>query len=187
MASSPSATTPRRGLLRSHLDDQLYRTGYYLIIGTGITSLLGVAFWAIAAHSYSAHEVGQNAAAISAMTLVSGVCSLGLSAVVVRYLPIAGTADKRLVVASYGLTTILSLIFGAVVAATSSLWSPTLDFLQEPGWLVGFTLATAATTVFTLSGQRPHRPAGGALDPAGELALCAGKARAAHLARSAAA
>jgi O-antigen/teichoic acid export membrane protein len=150
-SSTPTEAAPRGlGRLRSHLDDRLYRTGYYLIIGTGITSLLGVAFWALAAHSYSAHEVGQNAAAISAMTLVSGVCSLGLSAVLVRYLPIAGTADKRLVVGSYGLTTLLSLIFGAAVAATSNVWSPTLDFLQEPGWLVGFTLATAGTTVFTL-------------------------------------
>jgi O-antigen/teichoic acid export membrane protein len=146
----PFGGIPSRGRLRGHLDDRLYRTGYYLIVGTGITSLLGVAFWALAARSYSAHEIGQNAAAISAMTLVSGVCSLGLSAVLIRYLPIAGTADKRLVWFTYGLTTLLSLAFGAIVAATSSIWSPTLDFLQEPVWLVGFTLATAATTIFTL-------------------------------------
>jgi O-antigen/teichoic acid export membrane protein len=141
-----------RGLrrLRGHLDDRLYRTGYYLIIGTGITSLLGVAFWALAARSYSAHEIGQNAAAISAMTLVSGVCSLGLSAVLVRYLPIAGTALRRLVFSSYALTAGLSLLAGALVAATSDVWSPTLDFLQQPDWLIGFTLATAATTIFTL-------------------------------------
>lgn len=150
---TPASTevAPRgRGRLRSHFDDRLYRTGYYLIVGTGITSLLGVAFWALAARSYSAHQVGQNAAAISAMTLVSGVCSLGLSAVLVRYLPIAGTATKRLVSGSYGLTVVLSLLFGAVVAASSEVWSPTLSFLREPVWLVGFTLATAATTVFTL-------------------------------------
>lgn len=147
-----STPTAPRGLrrLRGHLDDRLYRTGYYLIIGTGITSLLGVAFWALAARSYSAHEIGQNAAAISAMTLVSGVCSLGLSAVLVRYLPIAGTALRRLVFGSYALTAGLSLLAGVLVAATSDLWSPTLDFLQEPDWLIGFTLATAATTIFTL-------------------------------------
>jgi len=152
VASSSSTEAAPRGLgrLRSHFDDRLYRTGYYLIVGTGITSLLGVAFWALAARSYPAHEVGQNAAAISAMTLVSGVCSLGLAAVLVRYLPIAGTADRRLVISSYGLTTVLSLVFGIIVAATSSVWSPSLDFLQEPEWLIGFTLATAATTVFTL-------------------------------------
>lgn len=147
-----STQTASRGLrrLRGHLDDRLYRTGYYLIIGTGITSLLGVAFWALATRSYSAHEIGQNAAAISAMTLVSGVCSLGLSAVLVRYLPIAGTALRRLIFGSYALTAGLSLLAGALVAATSNLWSPTLDFLQQPDWLIGFTLATAATTIFTL-------------------------------------
>lgn len=150
MENSTQAAPRGLGRLRSHLDDRLYRTGYYLIIGTGITSLLGVAFWALAARSYTAHEVGQNAAAISAMTLVSGVCSLGLSAVLVRYLPIAGTALRRLVIGSYALTAGLSLLFGVIVAATSDVWSPTLDFLQETDWLIGFTLATAATTIFTL-------------------------------------
>lgn len=115
-----------------------------------MTSLLGVAFWALAAHSYSAHEVGLNAAAISAMTLVSGLCSLGLSAVLVRYLPIAGTATDKLITGSYLLTGALSLLFGALVALTSDVWSPTLSFLQEPEWVVGFALATAGTTIFVL-------------------------------------
>lgn len=152
MESSTSSPAAARGLgrLRGHFDDQLYRTGYFLIIGTGMTSLLGVAFWALAAHSYSAHRVGLNAAAISAMALVSGVCSLGLSSVLIRYLPIAGTATKRLVSVSYGLTALLSLLFGALVALTSDVWSPSLSFLQSGGWLIGFTLATAANTIFTL-------------------------------------
>lgn len=115
-----------------------------------MTSLLGVAFWALAAHTYSAHEVGLNAAAISAMTLVSGLCSLGLSAVLVRYLPIAGTATRKLISASYALTGALSLVVGAAVALSSDLWSPSLSFLSEPGWVVGFALATAGTTIFVL-------------------------------------
>jgi O-antigen/teichoic acid export membrane protein len=115
-----------------------------------VTSLLGVAFWALAAHTYSAHEVGVNAAAISAMTLVSGLCSLGLSAVLVRYLPIAGTATRKLITASYGLTAALSLAIGAGVALSSNLWSPSLSFLSDPGWVIGFSLATAGTTIFVL-------------------------------------
>jgi O-antigen/teichoic acid export membrane protein len=149
-STSPPAAARGLGRLRSHFDDQLYRTGYFLIIGTGMTSLLGVAFWALAAHSYSPHRVGLNAAAISAMSLVSGVCSLGLSSVLIRYLPIAGTATKRLVSVSYGLTALLSLLFGALVALTSDIWSPSLSFLQSGAWLIGFTLATAANTIFTL-------------------------------------
>jgi O-antigen/teichoic acid export membrane protein len=145
-----STPSPSQGRLRRHFSDQLYRTGYFLIIGTGVTSVLGVAFWALAARTYPADEVGLNAAAISAMTLVSGVCSLGLSPVLVRYLPIAGTATRRLITSTYAITGALSLVVGAVVALTSDIWSPSLSFLGSGSWLVGFTLATAALTIFTL-------------------------------------
>lgn len=139
-----------RARLRQHLSDPLYRTGYYLILGTGVTSLLGVGFWALAAHSYSARVVGLNAAAISAMTLVAEACTLGLSAVLVRYLPVAGAATRRLVASSYAITVALALVFGLVAALTTGVWSPELDFLGSGGWLIGFVLATGATTLFTL-------------------------------------
>lgn len=148
--ATPEPALAGRGRLRQHLSDPLYRTGYYLIVGTGVTSLLGVGFWAIAAHSYSAHVVGLNAAAISAMTLVAEACTLGLSAVLVRYLPVAGSSTRRLVSRSYMLTVCLALAFGLLAALTTGIWSPELDFLSSGGWLVGFVLATGATTVFTL-------------------------------------
>jgi O-antigen/teichoic acid export membrane protein len=149
MASS-SATTPRRERLRAHLDDRMYRTGYYLILATGASGLLGVAFWALAARSYTAHVVGLSAAAVSAIALVSGVCSLGLSAVFVRYLPVAGPDTRPLIVRSYAITVTLSLAIGAAVALTSDLWSPSMGFLSEGLWPLGFALAVAATTLFTL-------------------------------------
>lgn len=150
MASSPSATTPRRGRLRTHLDDRMYRTGYYLILGTGASGVLGVAFWALAARSYSAHVVGLSAAAISAIALISGICSLGLSAVLVRYLPVAGPAGKPLIIRSYALTIFLSFLVGGAAALTTGIWSPTLGFLGEDLWPLAFALSTAAMTTFTL-------------------------------------
>lgn len=148
--ATPEPALAGRDRLREHLSDPLYRTGYYLILGTGVTSLLGVGFWALAAHSYSARVVGLNAAAISAMTLVAEACTLGLSAVLVRYLPVAGGSTRRLVSRSYALTISLALIFGLLAALTTGIWSPKLGFLGGGGWLIGFVLATGATTIFTL-------------------------------------
>jgi len=128
----------------------MYRTGYYLILGTGASGLLGVAFWALAARSYTAHVVGLSATAVSAMALVSGVCSLGLSAVLVRYLPVAGPSGRPLIVRSYAVTIVLSLAVGALVALTTDLWSPTMGFLGEGLWPLAFALSTAAMTTFTL-------------------------------------
>jgi O-antigen/teichoic acid export membrane protein len=148
--ATPEPALAGRARLREHLSDPLYRTGYYLILGTGVTSLLGVGFWALAAHSYSARVVGLNAAAISAMTLVAEACTLGLSAVLVRYLPVAGSSTRRLVSRSYALTISLALVFGLLAALTTGVWSPKLGFLGGGGWLIGFVLATGATTIFTL-------------------------------------
>src|SRR5215470_12563505 len=87
--------------LRRHLNDQLYRTGYLLIVGTGVTSLLGMIFWALAAHAYPTHDVGINAAVSSAMTLISGACSLGLSAVLAREMPGAGSWIREWIAPNY--------------------------------------------------------------------------------------
>src|SRR6478752_7636604 len=113
MAGSTAPAPSARARLQAHLGDPLYQTGYYLILGTGITGLLGIVFWAVAAHAYSARSVGLNAAAISAMTLVSGACTLGLSAVLIRYLPVAGRATRMVVARSYAVTVGLSLVLGA--------------------------------------------------------------------------
>jgi O-antigen/teichoic acid export membrane protein len=150
MPESARAISARRLRLREHLGDPLYRTGYYLILGTGITSLLGVGFWALAAHSYSAGVVGLNAAAISAMTLVAEACTLGLSAVLVRYLPVAGGSTRRLVSRSYAITVTLALVVALLAALSSGVWSPKLSFLSSGGWLIGFVFAAAGTTIFTL-------------------------------------
>jgi O-antigen/teichoic acid export membrane protein len=150
MPTSARTFSAGRLRLREHLDDPLYRTGYFLILGTGITSLLGVGFWALAAHSYSARVVGLNAAAIAAMTLVAEACTLGLSAVLVRYLPVAGGSTRKLVSRSYAVTISLALVVGLIAALSSGVWSPKLSFLSGGGWLIGFVLAAAGTTVFTL-------------------------------------
>jgi len=128
----------------------MYRTGYYLILGTGASGVLGVAFWALAARTYSAHVVGLMAAAVSAIALISGICSLGLSAVLVRYLPVAGPSGRPLVARSYALTILLSFLVAGAAALTTDIWSPSLGFLGEDLWPLAFALSTAAMTTFTL-------------------------------------
>ena len=137
--------------LRAHLRDPLHRTGYLLIVGAGVTSVLGFLFWGLAAHGYSAHVVGLSSATISAMMLVSGVCQLGLRTVLVRYLPTAGGSARGLVLRTYALTVSMSLALGAAAAASSELWSPPLGFLATDGrWFAGFVVSTALWTVFAL-------------------------------------
>jgi O-antigen/teichoic acid export membrane protein len=147
---APSEDTAR-GKLFAHLSDPLYRTGYLLMVGTGITSAVGFVFWAVAAHAYSPRIVGLSSALIAGMAGISGICTLGLEAVLVRYLPTAGSSARSLIIKSYGVTVAFSLALSLTAALASASWSPKLRFLAaQPGWFIGFALATAAWTVFTL-------------------------------------
>jgi O-antigen/teichoic acid export membrane protein len=84
------------------------------------------------------------------MVLVSGACQMGLTSVLVRYLPRAGARTPRIVLTSYALTAGLSALGALAVAATSSHWSSHLAFLAEGHWLLAFVLGTTAWTIFCL-------------------------------------
>ena len=67
--------------------DPLLRNGLYIMGKTAAPALMGFAFWIIAARTLSATEVGQAAALISAMLLVSVLTNLGIGQVYITRLP----------------------------------------------------------------------------------------------------
>jgi O-antigen/teichoic acid export membrane protein len=94
--------------LITHLRTPLYRNGYALVLSSATTSVLGVAYWIVAARTYTPAAVGLNAAAISAMMFLAGVSQLNLMSALLRFIPGAGRATGQFVVSafpSYRLTT----------------------------------------------------------------------------------
>ena len=87
--------------LVAHLGTPLYRDGYAILLGTGLTSVLGIAYWAVAARLYPAATVGLNSAILSAMMLVSGLAQLNMTTILPRYLPVVGSSRRRLVGLTY--------------------------------------------------------------------------------------
>jgi GT2 family glycosyltransferase/O-antigen/teichoic acid export membrane protein len=143
---------PSGGLLgraRAHLAPPLVHNAYALIATTVITSVLGFAYWALAARRYLPEEVGRSAAAISTMVLLSGIAQLNLMSGLTRFLPIAGSRTRVLVLTAYaatvGLATLVCIAFFAVTQKD-------LLGLDGPGWVgpAWFLLAVLAWGVFTL-------------------------------------
>ena len=135
----------------AHVRTPLYREGYALVLSAGLASALGLVYWIIAARTYSPSVVGLNAAAISAMLLLSGIAQLNLSSALTRFVPDAGRATWRLVAGSYAISIVASAAAAAVFLAGLDLWAPRLGFLRSS---VGFALwliaATTVWSVFTL-------------------------------------
>jgi O-antigen/teichoic acid export membrane protein len=92
----------------------LYRSSYALILTTVVNAVLGILFWVAAARLYPASVVGLGAGGISALQLVAIIGWVGLIFTLMRYVPIAGRARRRLVLGVY-CTGVAAAVTAAVV------------------------------------------------------------------------
>jgi O-antigen/teichoic acid export membrane protein len=132
----------------------LYQNAIYLWGNMLVVALAGLLFWALSAALYSPDEVGLAVAAISALTLLAMISTLGLGMGLVAYLPGSkGEAPiliNSAVVASATCGGLLALIF----LAGLPLWSPELGFLRsQPLYAFGFVLFTALMAVAYVQDQ----------------------------------
>ena len=98
----------------------MYRSSYALILTTLVNAVLGVLFWVAAARLYPTGIVGLGAGGISALQLVATIGWVGLIFTLMRYVPIAGQARRRLVIGVYstgvGASVLVAIIFTVALA-----------------------------------------------------------------------
>ena len=134
-----------------HVRLPLYRNAYALMISTAATSGLGLLYWIIAARYYPPDAVGLNAAVVSMLTFLAGVAQLPSMNAMLRYIPVAGSATRRLVMWAYLLSTLLATLVGGIFLLSIDVWSPVLTFLRQDFWLtLWFLLGVVSWCIFAL-------------------------------------
>jgi O-antigen/teichoic acid export membrane protein/aminoglycoside phosphotransferase len=137
--------------VRARLRVPLYRNGYALVAGAGLTSGLGLLYWLLAARSYSETDLGLSAGLISAMTLLANLAQLNLKNALNRFLPTAGGRSAGLTLRAYAVALTLAAVAGLVFVLGVGAFAPRLaPLLADPllaGW---FVVATMAWTIFVL-------------------------------------
>ncbi len=151
-ARHPAEEQPVAALARGRTQyAAVHVNGVWLMANTVATGLLGVGFWAVAARLFPASTIGREGALVSAMVGVSAIGQLGLNAVVARFLPLAGSGARRLIVRSYAAaaaaTAVLTLVL--VVIADVSGADP-LGVSGSLGTQLLFVLSAVAWCVFVL-------------------------------------
>lgn len=101
------------GLPDAH-DDRLVRSASALLISNATGALLGIAFWAVAAHLFTTTDVGYGVDEIAAMVLLANLAQVNLGTVFPRYLHAAGAKAPKLVRLGYLTSVILALVVGTV-------------------------------------------------------------------------
>src|SRR6266849_6569428 len=140
-----------RSLVRRLRSDSLLRNSIY-IMATGVaTSAFGYIYWIVAAHIYSAYDVGLASALISVMTLTSALSNLGIGSALVQMLPRRETGYAWSLTLNAGLVTgtLAGLLAGAIVVVTLPLLSSQFAIV---GHHAGYILAlVAGVPLITLS------------------------------------
>ena len=105
IAPSPAGRTGRWRRV-----EPLAMTAWALMANTVTTSALGVVFWAVASRLYSPQLLGEDAALISAMILLSTVSQLNLGMGIPRLLPQVQERRWRPVLGAYTLTAFVGVV-----------------------------------------------------------------------------
>ena len=171
------------GMGRSKGGSPLFRNAYALMLNTGISAVLGLGYWLIAARYYSESAVGQGSAAIAAMKLLAGLTAVTLTGALARFIPVAGRATGRLIFRTYAASCVVVSFAAGIFLLTLSTWGPSYSFLHGPIKGLGFIMAVASWNLLTLqdgvlTGLRsaPWVPVGNTVFSAVKLALLVGLA-----------
>ncbi len=145
---------PRRGWLRlpgrRGGGDPLFRNAYALMLNTGVSAVLGLGYWLIAARYYSDDAVGRGSAAIAAMKFLAGITAVTLTGALARFIPVAGRRAARLISATYLASSLVVAAATGAFLLTLGWWGPSYHFLSGvvPG--LAFVGAVVAWSVLTL-------------------------------------
>jgi O-antigen/teichoic acid export membrane protein len=115
---------------------------------TLVTSLLGVAFWWVAARYFSQTAVGVGSAAVSALTLLGFAGSLGMGTLLMGELPRREGGRRSLLDAALAVTTLTGAVAGLVFALLVPLFSSELESLGgSPASVLIFAAAVGLTSL----------------------------------------
>ncbi len=115
-----------RARLSGHVRQPLLRNGYALVLNSGATAVLGMAFWVVAARRFSVEEVGNGSALVAALSLLATIAQLNLATVLARFLPTAAKRTGRLLAGCCVATVSAALVVGVVFLAGARWWAPSL-------------------------------------------------------------
>jgi len=146
---------PAMGLIvqaRTLLKVSLFRNSICLILNSVLPAITGFFFWTIAARMYSTAEIGLASSAISIMTLLMLLSSLGLDIGLIRFISDSRSGGtKDLLNTCFTVAGTVALVVSAVFVIGLKIWAPSLGAMRHDIVLpIVFVMFTVAFAIYTL-------------------------------------
>ncbi|TWF76143.1 O-antigen/teichoic acid export membrane protein [Pseudonocardia hierapolitana] len=139
-----------RGVLAGWTAPQ-HRDGLALVLSSGLTSVIGLLYWVVAARLFPPEILGVNNTLISTMTLIAVGAQLNLGNALLRFVPVAERSARRMVFTCYAVGIAVAGVAGGIFALGAGWWAPVLQHAVGGGPLVAFfVLSTPVWTVFVI-------------------------------------
>lgn len=122
-----------------------------LIGTTGVTSVLGIAYWWFAARQFPPETVGLASAEISTMTLLGTLCMTGLGTLLIGELPRQPGKEMSLISAALILVGGIGGFLGIVFALIAPFISPNFQALRASAQIIGLFTVGVSLTAITLA------------------------------------
>lgn len=128
-----------------------HRDGLALVLSSGLTSAVGLLYWVLAARLFPPDVLGINQVAISTMMFLGGIAHLNMTYALLRFVPVAGWAARRVVLGGYIVGAGMAAAVGAGFALGAQLWAPQLvDEFGRGRLLLFFVIATPLWSIFVI-------------------------------------
>ena len=126
---------------------RLFTTFGYLVAKQGATAVLGLAYWAVTTHLFSAQDVGLAAAASSAAFFLGAIGALGIPLLLLAELESIPPAARRVAVSTgMSIACLAVLILSLATLALSPFLGDSLSIIgRDPTTAVFFVIGSVAT------------------------------------------
>ena len=124
------------GQTEASTNGNLYRNSLYIFSTAIIGSVIGFAFWVVAARSYSMSEVGIASVSVSAIYLLTALSRFGFDQSILRFFPVG--EKGKIMFTSLFVTSIASLAFGVIFLIGLNVWGKGLEYLKDVGSALTF-------------------------------------------------
>lgn len=121
--------------------DSLHRNSFFLMVSTGIMSIVGFFFWMIASHLYTSEGIGLAGSLISLSTLLASISTFGLPPTLIHYLPTSQRKNEK-VNTTLTLTAISAVIMSAIFWGVSFFLFREVHTLISTPWRFTFYATT---------------------------------------------
>jgi O-antigen/teichoic acid export membrane protein len=122
-----------------------------LVLSSALTSGVGLLYWVVAARLFDPHTVGVNSVALNTMMLLGSIAHLNMTYALLRFVPVAGRAARRLVLGGYTVGATVAAVVGAIFALGAPLWAS--ELVEAAGripLLLFFVVATPIWAIFVM-------------------------------------